>query len=100
MAIKSPLELLLATLADFEQHSDREEKKSAIPALQRLAKKLEIQLLPLLEQRLRLIAAEGAGDKETLRGLATFSQFPEITEWAVEILNPKPRTPGYPRLAL
>ena len=100
MAIKDPLEMLLDVLASFEEHADPTQKKDAIPALQRLANKLKIQTLPLLEQRLRLIAAEGAGDKETLRGLATFSQFPEITEWAVEILNPKPRTPGYPRLAL
>jgi hypothetical protein len=91
---KSPLERLLATLADFEQHATPAEKKAAILPLQRLSRKLEIRSLELLEQRLLLTRAEGSRDKITLRDLADFSQFPEIVEWSFSILHPKPRTPG------
>ena len=90
----------LSVLADFDSRADRSEKKDAILPLQRLAKKIEIQLLPLLEQRLRIMSAESTGDRETLRNLRDFSQHEEIRNWAVEILNPKPPTSGYPRLAL
>lgn len=86
---KTPLELLLASLATFEEHSDRAERKAAIRPLQRLAKKLEIQMLPLEEQRWRLTAAESAGDKQTLRDLLEHSQHEEIQSWWGEILNLK-----------
>ena len=95
MAIKNPLELLLATLTDFEQHASREEKKSAIIPLQTLAKKIKIRSLELLDQRLMLTQAESTRDRETLLALSRFSQHQEIREWATEILNPKPRTPGF-----
>jgi hypothetical protein len=94
MATNSPFEVLVAALADFEEHGTREEKKSAILPLQREAKKLEIRSLELQVQRWMLTAAEIAGAKDTLRALAEFSQHDEIREWAAEILNLKqqPRT--------
>jgi hypothetical protein len=101
--LKEPLDTLLAVLADFEQNGTREEKKSAIAPLQRLAKKLEIQSLELHQQRLMLTIAEIAGDKETLQALRAHSQFPEITEWCSEILlNAKrqPRTLPFQRIQL
>ena len=98
---KTPLELLLATLADFEEHADRAERKATVPALKRLAKKLEIQSLELSEQRLRLTYAESIRDLETLRDLA-LSQHAEIREWSAEILNLKrqPRTLPFQNIQL
>jgi hypothetical protein len=88
--LKEPLDVLLAVLEDFDQHATRDEKKSAISALRRLSRKIEIQSLELQEQRWRLTAAECAGDKETLRDLAEFTQFEDaIASWAREILNVK-----------
>jgi hypothetical protein len=95
MAIKTPLDLLTEALSDFEKYATRDEKKSAIPALQRHAKNLEIKNMELLQQRLLLTAAESKGDKQTIQELATYSQFTEISEWASEILHPKVRTPGF-----
>jgi hypothetical protein len=95
MATKTPLELVIEALADFEQHGTRDEKKSAVPVLRRLTRKTEIQLLELLDQRLMLTQAEGTRDRDTLRDLAEFSQHEEIRTWSLEILNPKPRTPGF-----
>ena len=104
MSIKSPIELLVAVLADFEEHATREEKKSAIAPLQRLAKKLEIQSLELQQQRLMLTAAESAGTtgKEILRWLKEFSDHEEIREWSAEILALKrqPRTLPFQRIQL
>ncbi len=90
--LKEPLDMLLAVLADFEEHGTRDEKKSAIPALRRLSRKLEIQSLELHQQRLMLTAAESASDKEKLSDLNRYSTFPEIVEWSAEILNLKRQT--------
>jgi len=90
MATNSPLELLVAALADFDQNGTREEKKSAIRPLERLAKKLEVRSLELQEQRWRLTAAESTRDRQTLLDLAEFTQFEDdIASWAREILNVK-----------
>src|SRR5882762_5134942 len=90
MAIKDPLEFLLAALQDFEDHADPTQKQDAIFLLHSLAKKLEVRSLELQEQRWLLTAAESTRDRQTLLDLAEFSQFEdEIASWAREILNVK-----------
>lgn len=93
METKSPVEILVAALSVFEERASREEKKDAIPALRRLSRKLEIQSLELLDQRLKLTHAEATRDRETLRDLSEFGH-EEIRIWAAEVLNVKrqPRT--------
>ena|ERR1700730_2734769 len=102
METKNPLERLVAALKDFGDQADREQKKAAIPFLARLAKKLQIQMLELQQQRLMLTAAESARDKETLRALEEFSQHEEIRDWSAEILNLKrqPRTLPFQNIQL
>jgi hypothetical protein len=95
-----PLEQLLAALDTFEKCASPADKKSVVTSLRRFSRKYEIQTTELLEQRLLLMRAENTGDRGTLKDLVEFSQFQEISDWAKETLNPKPRTPGYPRLSL
>ena len=87
METKNPSELLIAALADFEEHSDPTQKKDAILPLQRFAKQLEVRSWELQEQRWRLTAAESAGDKDTLRALQEHSQHEQIREWCAEVLG-------------
>jgi len=88
------LEQLLDALDAFEKSASPADKKAAVASLRRLSRKYEIQTTELLQQRLLLMQAESTRDRETLRDLSAYSQFPEIVSWASDILHPKPRTPG------
>jgi hypothetical protein len=89
-----PLEQLVVALDAFEKCASQADKKAAVACLRRLSRMLEVQTTELLQQRLLLMQAECARDRETLRDLAEFSLFPEIVSWVSDILHPKPRTPG------
>src|SRR5882672_4539203 len=94
MDSKSSLEVLVAALEDFEEHSAPGDKREAIAPLRRLSRKFEIQTTELVQQRQMVASAEVGRDLGTLRDLAEFSQHDEIREWAAEISNLKrqPRT--------
>lgn len=92
------LNRLVEALADFEANAAPDEKKAAAVALRRLSRKLEIQTLDLVEQRLRLTWAESNNKRDELRELSELSQHEEIREWAKASLSP--RGPMYPRFAV